>query len=306
MHTYNANLQSLFAILVFLLALRYASSSYSALPNQPLNATCSTLDQPNPIASIYPTNATGTLNGTIAVVPIPLSLARNIIPSQYRILEHAYRALLPDFPKGMYPAMVQAMHDHDVQVFNFKVDDFSRAGFEFPFVDILGDNHTSFRWAPAMLLTAGHELAIKGAQDYGTNVFEAVFDPPCDAYKSVKHAPPGTTSWEGKSTESGAYVSTVFSPTRKEVFPFEFFKNFTNQPSFANGSTCDEMVRLFNTSVSAAPYGIQPVKGTVRANLPPFSGEKEWKNVYGLRLDSAFIENNYLDCRSLRSYAGRP
>lgn len=126
MRTY-ASLQSLFAMLVFFLALRYASSAYSALPPQPVNPSCSSIDQPNPIASTYPNNATGTLNGTIAVIPIPISLARQLIPSQYRILEHAYRALLPDFPKGMYPAMMQAMHDHDVQLFafGFKLDDFS-------------------------------------------------------------------------------------------------------------------------------------------------------------------------------------
>lgn len=158
-----------------------------------------------------------------------------------------------------------------------------------------------------MLLSAGHELAIKGAKDYGTNISEAVFDPPCDAYKPANHGKRGATFWEGKSAGSdGAYLSTVFSPTKKELFPFEFFKNFTNQPSFANGSTCDEMVRLFNSSVSNAPYGIQPVKGTVRANLAPFSGEKEWKHVYGIRLDSVFIENNYLNCQTLQGYSGRP
>jgi hypothetical protein len=84
-----------------------------------------THDQPNPIASTYPTNATGTLNGTVAVIPISLELARSIIPTQYRILEHAYRSLLPSFPEGMYPIVLQAVHDHDVQAFGFHVPDFS-------------------------------------------------------------------------------------------------------------------------------------------------------------------------------------
>ena len=86
---------------------------------------CQTFTQPNPIASIYPNNATGVLNGTISVIPISLDLARKMIPPQYRILEHAYRHILPSFPKGMYPVVVQAVLDHDVQAFGFKIPDFS-------------------------------------------------------------------------------------------------------------------------------------------------------------------------------------
>ena len=88
------------------------------------------------------------------------------------------------------------------------------------------------------------------------------------------------------------------------MFPLEFFKNFTNQPTFADGKTCDNMIRLFNTSVTTAPNRIERVKGTVRANLQPFSSEQEWTNVYGLRMDTAFIENNYLSCESFRGYTG--
>jgi hypothetical protein len=35
---------------------------------------------PNPIGSLYPLNVTGTTNGTIALLPIPLELACTIIP----------------------------------------------------------------------------------------------------------------------------------------------------------------------------------------------------------------------------------
>jgi hypothetical protein len=110
-----------------ILAIRYASSSYfvSALPNEAVLDVCQTHDQPNPIASLYPNNATGTLNGTVAIIPISLDLARSIIPPQYRILEHAYRALLPTFPKDMYPAVIQALHDHEVQAFGYLIPDFS-------------------------------------------------------------------------------------------------------------------------------------------------------------------------------------
>jgi hypothetical protein len=154
-------------------------------------------------------------------------------------------------------------------------------------------------------MSAGHDIALKGAMDYGTKVFAATFEPSCDAYKSVrKSKTPGTTFYGARSLVTGAAsLSTMFSPTEDEAFPLHFFKNFTNQPTFADGKTCDNMIRLFNTSVTTAPNRIEPVIGTVRANLPPFSSEQEWKNVYALRLDTAFIENNYLPCESFRGYS---
>jgi hypothetical protein len=82
------------------------------------------LDQPNPIATTYPNNATGVLNATLAILPIPLSTARRLVPAQYGILEAAYRSLMPDFPEGMYPLFLQGGHDHDIQ--------FASLGVHFP------------------------------------------------------------------------------------------------------------------------------------------------------------------------------
>jgi hypothetical protein len=120
-----------FVLLSFLslLAVRYVSSS-STVSNSTLDGVapsvvCQSDDQPNPIASTYPNNATGVLNGTISVVPISLDLARQLIPSQYRILEHAYRHLLPSFPKDKYPIIVQAVHDHDIRYSGFSIPGFS-------------------------------------------------------------------------------------------------------------------------------------------------------------------------------------
>lgn len=89
--------------------------------------TCATHDHHNTLAELFPNNATGVLNATLAIIPIPLETARRLIPPQYGILEHAYRALVPSFPEGMYPVMVQAAHDHDVQLraYGITIDDFS-------------------------------------------------------------------------------------------------------------------------------------------------------------------------------------
>jgi hypothetical protein len=49
-----------------------------------------------------------------------------MIPSRYAILENAYRTLLPDFPADMYPVLMQAGLDHDIQLaaYNISVPDF--------------------------------------------------------------------------------------------------------------------------------------------------------------------------------------
>lgn len=82
------------------------------------------------------------------------------------------------------------------------------------------------------------------------------------------------------------------------------FKNMTNQPTFANGSACDNMVRLFDTSMSRGGHEPVFVRGRVRANLAPLEGGEEWAGVYGVQVATPFIENNYLDCRSMQGYTG--
>jgi hypothetical protein len=54
-----------------------------------------------------------------------MALARSIIPSKYAILTDGYRALLPHFPKDMYPAILQVVHDHDVRFGDYRLEDFS-------------------------------------------------------------------------------------------------------------------------------------------------------------------------------------
>jgi len=178
---------------------------------------------------------------------------------------------------------------------------------EFPFLDLLGDNSTSFKWVPTLLLSTGNDIALKGAKDYGTNVFGASFDPPCDAYRSIPSydADSSATYFSAKSTGNNtASVDTQFSCVQDSPFPLSFYKNVTNQVMFADAKTCDNMIRLFNTSVSTSPNRIETVKGTVKATMPPFTEEHEWSGVYGIRLDSAFIENNYLPCENFRGYSG--
>ena len=101
--------------------------SLGFMPQSALAGECISVDSPNPIAQQYPNAATGTLNGTTLIVPISKSQAQELIPPAYAILESAYRSLLPAFPEDMYPMVVTAVHDHDLQFasLGLKLPDFS-------------------------------------------------------------------------------------------------------------------------------------------------------------------------------------
>lgn len=79
------------------------------------SSKCIPYSQPNPIASQYPGNVTGTVNATLVLLPIPFAYARLIIPAKYAILKDAYRSLLPNFPEDQYPALLQMVRDHDIR-----------------------------------------------------------------------------------------------------------------------------------------------------------------------------------------------
>ena len=65
--------------------------------------------QPNPIGTLakyknFPT--TGTVNGSVAMLPINYTLARSLIPSQYPILKAQYQAWLPSLHADKYPVRI--------------------------------------------------------------------------------------------------------------------------------------------------------------------------------------------------------
>lgn len=107
------------AVAVMLLA----STLFTGLWAQSANTS---VDQPNPIAQTYPDLISGNLNGTTMIIPIDIALAQSLVPD-YPILESSYSSLLPSFPKGMYPLMVSAKHDHDIQLaaYNTSLPDFT-------------------------------------------------------------------------------------------------------------------------------------------------------------------------------------
>ena len=189
-------------------------------------------------------------------------------------------------------------------------------GFEFPFLDLIGDGYSSFRWAPAQLISSTNDIALDGSREYGTIVSPAKYDPPCDAYRRL---PNGATYFKGTSLTSPEFVELEMarlSTLHHNPYPLDLFRNITNQPTFANATSCDNMIRLFNTSMSVPAV---PVRGRVRAHAFPFTPSSsssssdraaqknaavEWTGVWGVQVATPFIENNYLDCRSMKGYEG--
>lgn len=313
------SLRILLAFLALIVALVAAASFTS--PSSLTSPTCTTLDQPNPIANIYPMNATGLLNVTLAIIPIPLDLARTLIPPQWPILTHVYEAFFASlgiseeiFPPDYYPLLVQAGLDHDIQMaaYQLSIPDFQRAGYEFPFVDRLGDNHTSFRWVPHQIITASNSDAVQGSRAYGTLVSPSDhFDPPCDAYRWLGSYG-GTTNFKAYGQNNTnmrlSFYHTYYN--NPPAFPLDLFRNMTNQPSFANGTACDNQIRLFDSAhffgTDDANLLPHPVKGSVTsANFAPLTGVHSFGgNVYGWQIATPFIENNYLNCDDFKGYDG--
>lgn len=276
-----------------------AGFTYSQSTN---GGTCLTQTVPNPIYQEFPNNVTGIINTTIALIPIPYSQARAIIPSRYNILTDAYQSLLPFFPKDTYPAIFEFEFDHGIRAGNFSIPDFSHTSIYYPFIDFLGDHSTSFTWKPDTFLTADAEIAIAGTELYGEAVYPAVFDPPCDAYASSPHG-----TFANATTNATTYVSTIWKNLQHGFYlqiPETFFRNVTNQPSFGNGSVCDEQIRLFGP-LASSDWAPRPVLGNVKIETPLLEKEIVFNGVTGIQIATPFIENNYLVCDTLRGYGGR-
>ena len=106
--------------MLLILAFFASSLAASAVP-----LGCRSQTQPNPITKDFPEDVTGVINGTTAIVPIPYAVARSIIPSQYPILTAAYQKVFPTLQSSMYPAVLEAVQDHDVGQPPLKIPDFT-------------------------------------------------------------------------------------------------------------------------------------------------------------------------------------
>jgi hypothetical protein len=195
-------------------------------------------------------------------------------------------------------AMLQIELDHDVQSAGNTIPDFQRAALYYPFVDRLNDGYTSMAYSTYILLS-NNTLAIAGTQVYGYTVDVSKFVPTCEAY--IASGSYGGITQKAKSLTTTAAATVNFSPSGNNAWSLNVYKNLTNQPTFSNApGICDNYIRLYNTTVTEGKYAPQNIKGTVQVVAPLFPQTKTWTGIYGLKMDNAFIENNYVTCQSLQ------
>lgn len=288
-----------------------AISSASLAPQ----SNCTTC-LPNPIATIYPFNVTGTINATTSILLVSLPYARSLLPSRFAnsILTHAYTRF--NIHPSAYPIVIGATIDHDIKFNNTDVvPDFSSIRFTFPFIDRLGDGYSSFRYTGYIYLPGDNPIAIKGSEAYGTTALPAFFDPPDAPYKLTKDGKHISFAVYANSSASSRHTyhnletlvaTTVFRDSASiSPVPLAFYKNVTNQPMFGNNTkVCDNMISLWNTTTSTGAYAPRGIIGDVMVSPPLVPKKRVFREVRGIRAERAFIENNYLPCENLQGYSG--
>jgi len=279
-------------------------------------------NQANPIASQNEGSITGTTNGTIIVIPIPLATAQEIIRSHGNktILKSAYTELLngSDWSET-YPVVIECIMDYDVITYDLTIiNSFMAARIYFPFVDFLGDGYTSFTYESTILITPLNLLSEAASIVYGTTIVDSSFDPSNCAYNyspNQQNIPPDRRQIYFSATEIAPLLSndkkqqvlTTLQPLYGEAppYPLEFFKNVTNQPTYSDNDgvdlTCYQSTRFFNTSITKGIFIPVSVQGSITILVPPLTTTlTTFTGVSGYKLDTAFLENNFESCSSLQ------
>ena len=294
--------------LICMIGLLFSTYSSAILHLQAPQSNCTTC-APNPIASIYPNNITGTINSTTSVIIVPLSYARSLLPSHLVILPHAYTRF--SIPATHYPLFLESAIDHDVRFKGVStIADFSSLRFSFPFIDLLNDNSTCFKYTSYIYLPPTVPLATSGAEVYGIGVVPATFDPADAPYK---HSAPRKddyvfTVYQNASQPFGLeHVAQIhhWPTSAASALPLAFYRNVTNQPIFGNKTgTCDNQMRFWNTTLSEGENQPQNVRGMVELSPPLVRERTIWRGVEGIRATEAFLEVTDLPCETLRGYGG--
>ncbi|KAK5165175.1 uncharacterized protein LTR77_009273 [Saxophila tyrrhenica] len=279
--------------------------------------------QPNPIGKMnkyknYKT--TGTVNGTVAILPIKLTAARGIIPAQYPILEEQYRAWLPSLAADEYPALLQMEQNHDLYhngVAAGPSADFNRASISFPFVDRLNDGYSSFLYNQAVIISSAATDTIAQFQTYG-GIVAPGFTASCNAYEYENGTanlalPPAQrgidqAAWANTNTDlSNPSIAYRFDPTASSPYSTDFWRNVTNQPLFSSASNgkCDAVTRLPATKVSKGAFAGVHLEGEVAIlkAFYPVKGKTVWSDVFGYKVDQAYFEKPQAKCATLKGFS---
>ncbi|KAL8865713.1 MAG: hypothetical protein Q9174_006739, partial [Haloplaca sp. 1 TL-2023] len=245
-------------------------TALSASASSTVKTQC-TVCAPNPIASIYPNNITGTFNATTSIIVVPIDYARSLLPTDLAplILTHAYKRF--SIPSTHYPLVVENAIEHDIRIpGGISLPDFSSFRLTFPFINNIGDGFSCFRYISHIYLSELVPFAIQGYETYGAKVIKASFDPSDAAYrKARRHKALTFDAYPGNATAPFHIPPTAFVTSRDSPkghnFPLAFYKNVTNQPFFGDNRTfCDDQKRFWNTSLSEGENEPRDVRSVVK------------------------------------------
>ena len=82
------------------------------------------------------------------------------------------------------------------------------------------------------------------------------------------------------------------------------YVNVTNQPTFKDGLSCDNQLDLFNSTLSTGKNAPVGIRGEVMIKAPYIPSTTTFRDLHGIKVDIAFIENNVVPCSSLKGYSG--
>jgi hypothetical protein len=82
------------------------------------------------------------------------------------------------------------------------------------------------------------------------------------------------------------------------------YKNVTNQPVFGDGLACHKQITLYNSTISQGANAPVGVRGEIAISAPYLPQGGVFKDVYGVKVDAAFIEYSLQQCETLKGYAG--
>lgn len=174
----------------------------------------------------------------------------------------------------------------------------------YPFVDLLGDGYSPFAFNKLILVEATSAIARAGAAAYGETVYPSTFVPPNNAYAFTRKGEESGEIFLNAYTNlsSCPAVTTRFQPQPAVgPWPYDFYVNVTNQPVFENAMlNCDQQITLYNSSVSTGKNAAVGVMGDIFVAAPYLPVDSFFQGVHGLKVDIAFIENNMLNCSSLK------
>jgi len=295
-----------------------AAAPLLELASAQINGVCPgpVVSSPNPIGTKQKYNryaSTGTVNGTYAIMPIPLTQARSMIPSQYPILQDQYQQLFPTLGADQYPLLLQMDLFYDIYKKGVSAGsgaNYQRAAVSFPFVDRLNDGQTAMTYNKKIIISNTNTAAQTQYQRYGGLVASGFFAN-CNAYEfdnNTESLPPAErridqAAWADTNTNlANPSIAYRLTPTDNSTYSLDTWYTVLNQPLFSDKTPlCDSVVRLPDTVVTTGANAPVFVEGDAAVLKQFFNPTKKtiFSGILGIKLDQAYYERPQVNCANL-------